>query len=78
MNVTSKMEVALESHWPHPLHSPSFVRMCFTPKHTFAFMGLCTSLLIVNPMLEIQHISWKSEQKMIINTHVIINPYNIH
>jgi hypothetical protein len=41
-------------------------------------MGPCTSLLIMNPMLELQHISWKSEQNMIINIYVFINPYNIH
>jgi hypothetical protein len=35
----------------HPLHSPPFVKVCFTRKHTFGFMGPCTSHLIVNPML---------------------------
>jgi len=24
----------------HPLHSPPFVKMCFTPKHAFGLMGL--------------------------------------
>jgi len=37
----------------HPLHSPSFVIVCFTPKHTFAVMGYWTSLLIVNLMLRL-------------------------
>jgi len=35
----------------HPLHSPPFVKMCFTPKHIFGLMGLCISHLVTNPML---------------------------
>ncbi len=34
----------------HPLHSPSFVKACFTPKHTLTLMGLWTSLLVTNPI----------------------------
>ncbi len=45
----------------HPLHSPSFVIMCFTPKHTLGLMGPFTSHLIVNPMLGLQH-PWCSSQ----------------
>jgi hypothetical protein len=39
----------------HPLHSPPFVKMCFTTKHTLGLMGPCTSHFIINPMLGLQH-----------------------
>ncbi len=39
---------ALGSHWASSLHSPPFVRVCFTPKHIIDLMGLCTSHLVVN------------------------------
>jgi len=39
----------------HPLYSPPFVRVCFTPKHTIGLMGPCTSHLVKNPMLRLQH-----------------------
>jgi hypothetical protein len=35
----------------HPLHSPPFVRVCFTPKHTLNLMGPYTSHFVTNPML---------------------------
>ncbi len=39
----------------HPFHFPPFVRMCFTPKHTLNLIVFCTSHLITNPMLGLQH-----------------------
>ncbi len=38
-----------------PLHSLSFVRVCFTPKHNFGLMGPYTSHLVTNPMLGLRH-----------------------
>jgi hypothetical protein len=42
----------------HPLHSLPFVKVCFTPKYTFGFMGLYISHLVTNPMLGLQHIDF--------------------
>jgi hypothetical protein len=39
-----------------PLHSPPFVKVCFTPKHIFDLMGLCTSHLVMNSMLKLWHL----------------------
>jgi hypothetical protein len=55
MNATPKVGVHLGIVKLHPLHSPAFVKMCFTSKHTFDFMGPCTSHLVTNPMLRLQH-----------------------
>jgi hypothetical protein len=38
----------------HPLHSPPFVRMCFTPKHAFGLMDPYISILATNPVLRMQ------------------------
>jgi hypothetical protein len=35
MSATPKMGVHLVVIGVHPLHSPPFVKVCFTPKHTF-------------------------------------------
>jgi hypothetical protein len=43
----------------HPLHSPPFVKVCFTPKHIFGPMGLYTSHFVVNPMLGLWQKAWK-------------------
>jgi hypothetical protein len=55
MNASPKMGVHLGVIGLHPLHSPPFVKVCFTPKHIFYHMGPCTSHLVVNPMLGLQH-----------------------
>jgi hypothetical protein len=55
-NTIPKVDVHLGIIGLHPLHFPSFVKVCFTPKHTLDLMGLCTSHLIANPMLGLQHI----------------------
>jgi hypothetical protein len=39
----------------HPLHSPPFLRVCFTPKHIICLMGPYISHLFANPMLGLQH-----------------------
>ncbi len=39
----------------HPLHSPPFVRVYFTPKNIFGFISLCISHLVTNPMLGLWH-----------------------
>ncbi len=57
MNATPKMEVHLGVIGLHPLHSPPFVKVCFTPKHTFGLMGPYTSHLVMNPMLGLRHFS---------------------
>jgi hypothetical protein len=62
MSVTPKVRVYLGIIGFHPLHFHPFVRVCFTPKHTFDFMGPCTSHLIANPMLRLQHMEWIKEQ----------------
>jgi hypothetical protein len=51
MSATSKVEVHLGIICFHPLHSPSFVRVYFTLKHTLYFMGLCISHFAADPML---------------------------
>jgi hypothetical protein len=56
MSVTSKVEMHLRIIGLHPLHSPPFVRVCFTTKHTLNLMGPYTSYLIANLMLKLQHI----------------------
>jgi hypothetical protein len=48
---------ALGNHWASSYYPPC-VRMCFTPEHTFGFMGPCISHLVVNPMLRLQHLSF--------------------
>ncbi len=55
-SATPIVEVHLGVIWFHPLHSPPFARMCFTPKHIFSFMGPCISHLITNPILRLWHI----------------------
>jgi hypothetical protein len=52
-NVTLKVGVHLKVIRFHPLHSPPFFKVCFTPKHTFNLMGPCTSHLVINPMLRL-------------------------
>jgi hypothetical protein len=54
MSATPKVGVHLGIIRIHPLHSPSFVRMCFTPKQTLGLMGPCASHLVLNPMLKLQ------------------------
>jgi hypothetical protein len=49
-NATPKVGVHLGVIGLHPLHFPLFVKVCFTPKHTFGLMGLCTAHLVANPM----------------------------
>jgi len=51
MNVIPKVGMHLRIIELHPLHSPPFMRVCFTPKHILGLMGPCTSHLVVNPML---------------------------
>jgi hypothetical protein len=55
MNATPKVGVQLGVIRLHPLQSPPFMRVCFTRKHTLGLMGLCISLLVMNPMLRLQH-----------------------
>jgi hypothetical protein len=50
-NATIKVGVHLGVIRLHPLHFPSFVKMCFTPTHTFGLMGPYTSHFVMNPML---------------------------
>ncbi len=50
-NVTLEVGVHLGVIGLHLLHSPPFVRVCFTPKHTLNFMGPYTSHFVVDPML---------------------------
>ncbi len=50
-SATPKVGVHLGVIRVHLLHSPPFVRVCFTPKHTFGLMDPCTSHFVVNPML---------------------------
>ncbi len=56
MNATPKVGMHLGVTRFHPLHSPPFVRMCFTPKHIIGLIGLCILHLVVNLMLGLQHI----------------------
>ncbi len=51
MNTTPKVGVPLGIIRLHPLHSPPVVKVCFTPKHIFGFMGPCTSHFVANLML---------------------------
>jgi hypothetical protein len=55
-NATPKVGVHLGVIGLHPLHSPPFVKMCFTPKHTLDLMDLCISHLVTNLMLELRHL----------------------
>jgi hypothetical protein len=56
-SATPKMGVHLEVIGLHLLHSPPFVKVCFTFKHILlGLVGLCTLHLIMNPMLGLQHI----------------------
>ncbi len=52
-NAIHKMTMHLGVIELHPLHFPSFVKFVFTHKHTFSFMGPCTSNLALNPMLRL-------------------------
>jgi hypothetical protein len=56
MNAIPKVGVHLGVIGLHPLDSPSFVRVCFTPKHTFGLMGLCASHFVANPMLGLRQV----------------------
>ncbi len=58
MSVTPKVGVDLGVIGLHPLHSPPFVKVCFTPKHTLGLMGPCNSHLVTNPMLGLQQQNW--------------------
>ncbi len=51
MNATPKVGVHLGVIGLHPLHSPSFVRLCFTTKHILNFMGPCISHFVTNLVL---------------------------
>ncbi len=51
MNATLKVGMDLGVIGLHPLHSPTFVKVSFRPKHIFGLMGPCPSHLVVNPML---------------------------
>jgi hypothetical protein len=55
MSATPKVRMHLGVIGLHPLYSPPFMRMCFTPKHNFGLMGPCTSHFVVNPMLGLWH-----------------------
>ncbi len=52
-NVIPKMGIHLGVIKFHPLHSPPFMKVCFTSKHTFGFIGPCTSHLFTNSMLKL-------------------------
>jgi hypothetical protein len=51
MNVTPKVGRHSRVIGLHPLHSFTFVKVCFTHKHTLGLMGLCTTHLVTNLML---------------------------
>jgi hypothetical protein len=53
MNAIPKVGMHLEVVRLYHLHSPSFVKVCFTPKHIPALMGPWTSFLVKNPMLKL-------------------------
>jgi hypothetical protein len=55
-SATLKVEVQLGIIGLHPLHSPPFVKVCFTPKHILCLMGHCTSHLVVDPMLKLHQL----------------------
>ncbi len=55
MSATPKVGVHLGIIGFHPLHSPSIVRVYFTPKHTFGLMGPYTLDFVANPMLGLGH-----------------------
>jgi hypothetical protein len=55
-NATLEVGVHLGVIGLHPLHFPPFLKVCFTPKHIIlASWALCTTHLIVNPMLRLWH-----------------------
>jgi hypothetical protein len=54
-SVTLKVGMHLGIIGFHLLHSPSFMKVCFTPKHIIDLMGPCNSHLVVNPMLGLWH-----------------------
>jgi hypothetical protein len=62
-NATPKVGVHLGIIELHPLHSPSFVKVCFTPKQILGLMGPRTSHLITKPMLGLQHFGISNHQK---------------
>jgi len=81
-SATPKVEVHLGIIGLHPLHSPPFVKVCFTPKHTLGLIGPCTSDLVTNPMLGLQQKQFhmKLSQRLCIwhdNVHVPIGIYHI-
>jgi hypothetical protein len=45
----------------HPLHSPPFVKVCFSFIHTLTLMGPCNSHLVMNSMLGLQQVVTNSE-----------------
>ncbi len=51
MSVSPKVGVHLGIIGLHPLHSSSFVKVCFTPKHILGLMGPYVSHFVANPML---------------------------
>jgi hypothetical protein len=55
MNAIPKVGMHLGVIGLHPLHSPPFVKVCFTLQHTLSLMGPCISHLVTNPMLGLQH-----------------------
>ncbi len=62
----------------HPLHFPPFMKMCFTPQHTFSLMGPCTSHFVANPMLGLQQFSQMAIQPRLVKNKMLgptIAPY---
>jgi hypothetical protein len=55
-SATPKVGVHLGVIRLHPLHSPPFVKMCFTPNHTFGLMGVYISHFATNPMLGLRQL----------------------
>jgi hypothetical protein len=61
MSAIPKMGMHLGAIGVHPLHSPPFVKACFTLIHTLTLMGPCSSHLVTNSMLGLQQVAMDSE-----------------
>ncbi len=76
-----KMGMHLKVIGLHPLYSPPFVKVCFTLKHTFTFMGPCISHLVANPLTQYQ--GYDNEyidvfMKIFVDNFIIFNDLSTH
>jgi len=66
MSATPKVGMHLGVIGLHPLHSPPFVKVCFTPKHTLGLMGIYISHFVADPMLGLRHSTFGTSKLLLV------------